>query len=54
MDYFIDVEPGKQPTLAEMTHAAITRLQRESNGFVLLVEGGFVTPIKLIDTETFS
>ncbi|QSX76420.1 alkaline phosphatase [Lysobacter arenosi] len=29
-----------EPTLAEMTRAAITRLQHNSNGYVLLVEGG--------------
>ena len=29
-----------EPTLAEMARAAITRLQRNPNGYVLLVEGG--------------
>lgn len=29
-----------EPSLAEMTRAAITRLQHEHNGFVLIVEGG--------------
>lgn len=29
-----------EPTLAEMTRAAITRLKQNSNGYVLLVEGG--------------
>jgi alkaline phosphatase len=29
-----------EPSLAEMTRAAITRLQRNRNGYVLLVEGG--------------
>jgi len=29
-----------EPSLAEMTRAAITRLRRNPNGFVLLVEGG--------------
>ncbi|GAB3360010.1 alkaline phosphatase [Lysobacter tyrosinilyticus] len=29
-----------EPSLAEMTRAAITRLRRNSNGYVLLVEGG--------------
>lgn len=29
-----------EPSLAEMTRAAITRLQRNPNGYVLLVEGG--------------
>ncbi|MDR7099481.1 alkaline phosphatase [Lysobacter niabensis] len=31
---------GGEPSLAEMTRAAITRLQRNDKGFVLLVEGG--------------
>lgn len=31
---------GGEPTLAEMTRAAIARLQRNDNGYVLLVEGG--------------
>jgi alkaline phosphatase len=29
-----------EPSLAEMTRAAITRLQKSANGYVLLVEGG--------------
>jgi alkaline phosphatase len=33
-------DPAGEPSLAEMTRAAITRLQRNGNGFVLLVEGG--------------
>lgn len=31
---------GGEPTLAEMTRAAIARLQHNPNGYVLLVEGG--------------
>lgn len=31
---------GGEPSLAEMTRAAITRLQHEPNGYFLLVEGG--------------
>ncbi len=31
---------GGEPSLAEMTRAAISRLQRNPNGYVLLVEGG--------------
>ncbi|HEU0305804.1 MAG TPA: alkaline phosphatase, partial [Lysobacter sp.] len=31
---------GGEPSLAEMTRAAITRLQRNGQGYVLLVEGG--------------
>lgn len=33
-------DKGGEPTLAEMTRAAIARLQRGPNGYVLLVEGG--------------
>lgn len=33
-------DPAGEPSLAEMTRAAITRLKRNGNGFVLLVEGG--------------
>jgi alkaline phosphatase len=33
-------DSGGEPSLAEMTRAAINRLQRNSQGYVLLVEGG--------------
>lgn len=33
-------DAGGEPSLAEMTRAAITRLSRNPNGYVLLVEGG--------------
>ncbi|MFC0677374.1 alkaline phosphatase [Lysobacter korlensis] len=33
-------DPAGEPTLAEMTRAAIARLQQDKDGFVLLVEGG--------------
>ncbi|WP_222563952.1 alkaline phosphatase [Novilysobacter antarcticus] len=33
-------DPAGEPSLSEMTAAAITRLSRNPNGFVLLVEGG--------------
>ena len=33
-------DPGGEPSLAEMTRAAISRLQRNPHGYVLLVEGG--------------
>ena len=33
-------DPAGEPSLADMTRAAITRLHRNGNGFVLLVEGG--------------
>ena len=42
MNYEYDRVKDKsgEPSLAEMTRAAITRLQRDPNGYVLLVEGG--------------
>ena len=41
MDYDHDRDRGDhgQPSLAEMTRAAITHLSREGNGYVLMVEG---------------
>ncbi|MHA7898413.1 MAG: alkaline phosphatase [Henriciella sp.] len=33
-------DPGSEPSLAELTRAAITRLSRDEDGFVLMVEGG--------------
>ncbi len=33
-------DKGGEPSLAEMARAAITRLQRNPNGYVLLIEGG--------------
>jgi len=35
----VDSAGTDNPTLAEMTETAIKMLQKESNGFVLLVEG---------------
>ena len=42
MEYEADREKDKggEPSLAEMTEAAIKRLQQNENGFVLMVEGG--------------
>lgn len=37
-----DRKPSTQPTLREMTEAAITVLSKDRNGFFLLVEGGCV------------
>ena len=44
MQYSLDLpKDGKgEPTITEMTTAAITRLSRNPNGFVLMVEGGRV------------
>lgn len=40
MNYYLDRNPQKEPTLAEMTGAAIKLLQRKEEGFFLFVEGG--------------
>lgn len=33
-------DPGSEPSIADLTRAAITRLSRDEDGYVLLVEGG--------------
>ncbi|KAB7496977.1 hypothetical protein Anas_04541 [Armadillidium nasatum] len=38
--YYRDESPKGSPSIKEMTELAIKRLQRETNGFFLLVEGG--------------
>ena len=42
MEYEADraKDKGGEPSLAEMTEAAIKRLQQDEDGFVLMVEGG--------------
>lgn len=40
MQYNIDADPTTEPTLAEMTVAAIKMLEKEKNGYFLFVEGG--------------
>lgn len=40
MLYHLEDGSDEQPTLAEMTEAAIKILSKESNGFYLFVEGG--------------
>ncbi len=39
MDYDIDRDPAKQPSLAEMTSKAIDILSQDKDGFFLMVEG---------------
>lgn len=39
MDYFLESSTAKNPTLEEMTRTAIQMLKKETNGYVLLVEG---------------
>ncbi|KAK9501670.1 hypothetical protein O3M35_012353 [Rhynocoris fuscipes] len=40
MSYNLDADRSKEPTLAEMTEAAIKVLNKNKNGFALFVEGG--------------
>lgn len=42
MQFELDREddPGAEPSLADLTRAAITRLSRDEDGYVLMVEGG--------------
>ncbi len=42
MQYELDRagDPGSEPSLADLTKAAITRLSRDEDGYVLMVEGG--------------
>jgi alkaline phosphatase len=39
MEYFLESSAANNPTLEEMTRKAIQMLQKETNGYVLLVEG---------------
>ena len=39
MNYFVESATANDPTLEEMTTVAIKMLQKEANGYVLLVEG---------------
>ena len=39
MEYFQESANANNPTLEEMTRKAIEMLQKEANGYVLLVEG---------------
>ena len=40
MDYFLESATANDPTLEEMTRVAIAKLEKETNGYFLLVEGG--------------
>ncbi|KAK4012991.1 hypothetical protein OUZ56_025238 [Daphnia magna] len=40
MEYFMESSNASNPTLEQMTRTAIQMLQKETNGYVLLVEGG--------------
>jgi alkaline phosphatase len=39
MEYFLESSGANNPTLEEMTRTAIQMLQKDANGYVLLVEG---------------
>ena len=39
MDYYVESATANDPTLEEMTTVAIKMLQKETNGYILLVEG---------------
>lgn len=39
MEYFLESSTANNPTLEQMTRTAIQMLQKETNGYVLLVEG---------------
>jgi alkaline phosphatase len=62
MNYEADRRKDKEPSLAEMTTAAIQTLQRNKNGYFLMVEGGRIDHAHhssnakraLIDTIAFS
>lgn len=42
MDYLVERDSSMDPSLPEMTRAAIEVLQRDNKGFFLLVEGGLI------------
>ena len=42
LPYYIDQDTNKIPSLAEMTHKAISTLSQNENGFFLMVEGSQV------------
>lgn len=42
MDYDLDRDTTRQPSIAEMTRTAISKLSRDPNGFFLMVEGSKV------------
>lgn len=39
MEYFVESTTANNPTLEQMTRTAIRMLQKETNGYILLVEG---------------
>ena len=53
MEYYLESATANNPTLEQMTRSAIAVLQKDPNGFVLLVEGkntlvGFIIQFDII------
>lgn len=42
MEYHLRADKTLQPTLAEMTSAAIRMMEKEKNGYFLFIEGGLI------------
>ncbi|XP_075168363.1 alkaline phosphatase-like [Haematobia irritans] len=42
MDFHMDADPVKQPTLSEMTEVALKLVKRNKKGYVLFIEGGLI------------
>lgn len=51
MEYYLEAQNANNPTLEEMTRKAIEMLQKESNGYVLLVEGLWRDTVQYFDTR---
>lgn len=53
LEYFTESADAQNPTLEEMTKVAISRLQKNDKGFVLLVEGTIPCPYNMPETRFF-
>ncbi|TMW41047.1 hypothetical protein DOY81_013874, partial [Sarcophaga bullata] len=42
MDYHLEADPVKQPTLEEMTEVTLNLLSKNENGFFVFIEGGLI------------
>ena len=42
MDYHLEADPVKQPTLEEMTEVTLNLLSKNENGFFAFIEGGLI------------
>jgi hypothetical protein len=47
MQYELERDKAKEPSIAEMTNKAVKMLQKNDNGFFLLVEGECCTKIRI-------